>query len=136
MGGAALILLDTHVLVWLAVDPGRLSPRAASAIRRARSSDGLAIADITIWELANLYARGALRARGTVRSEVREIIEGSAVIVKPVTTEIAAIAAEFPRDYPSDPADRLIGATALADGLSLITRDQRMHEYSPLKTVW
>jgi PIN domain nuclease of toxin-antitoxin system len=43
-----VILLDTHVLAWLVGQPKKVSRRAASAIRRARASDGLAISDITL----------------------------------------------------------------------------------------
>jgi PIN domain nuclease of toxin-antitoxin system len=56
--GSAVILLDTHVLAWLVAQPEKLSRRAASAIRRARASDGLAISDITLWELAFLFFGG------------------------------------------------------------------------------
>ena len=50
-----MILLDTHVLVWVAVEPRRLSRAAASAIRQATVTGGLAIASITLWELAFLF---------------------------------------------------------------------------------
>lgn len=131
-----MILLDTHVLVWVVVEPERLSRPAASAIRRARIGDGVAIADITLLELALLFAKGILRTPGTVEAAVREVLIRSGVVVKPITAEIAAIAAEFPDNYPKDPADRLIGATAMAEGLALVTRDERMSNYARLKTIW
>jgi PIN domain nuclease of toxin-antitoxin system len=131
-----VILLDTHVLVWLVGQPEKLSKPAASAIRRARSSDGLSIADITIWELAFLFSRGVLQSRGTVENTVRNLLDRSGVTVKTITPEIAAIATQFPNDYPRDPADRLIGATALAEGLALITRDESIRKSPLLKTIW
>jgi PIN domain nuclease of toxin-antitoxin system len=131
-----VILLDTHVLVWLVGQPEKLSKPAASAIRRARSSDGLSIADITIWELAFLFSRGVLQSRGTVENTVRNLLDRSGVTVKTITPEIAAIATQFPNDYSRDPADRLIGATALAEGLALITRDESIRKSPLLKTIW
>jgi PIN domain nuclease of toxin-antitoxin system len=116
--------------------PERVSRTAASAIRRARVSDGLAIADVTLWELALLFRRGILRFSGTVEAAVRDLVAESAVIVKPITAEIAAIAVDLPPDYPNDPADRLIGATAMAEGLSLVTRDERISQYPRIKTIW
>ena len=124
------------MLAWLVADPERLSRTAASAIRRARLSDGLAIADITAWELACLFARGILRAHNTVENAVQNVLARSGVVVKPITAEIAAIAAQFSDDYPRDPADRLIGATAMAEGLALVTRDERIREFVRLKTIW
>ena len=131
-----MILLDTHVLVWLVSQPERLSRPAASAIRRARASDGISIGDVTVWELASLFARGKLQSHGTVENTVRNLLIRSAVQIKPITPEIAALATQFPNDYPHDPVDRLIGATARAEGLALVTRDEKIRRSPLLKTIW
>ena len=129
-----MILLDTHVLVWAVAESKRLSRAAAAAIRKARTEDGLAIAAITLWELAALIAKGRIQAYGTVEGSVRLLVEG--VTVKPLTTEIAALATQFADDYPRDPADRLIGATARAEGLTLLTQDEKIRRSPLLKTLW
>jgi PIN domain nuclease of toxin-antitoxin system len=131
-----VILLDTHVLVWLMGEPEKLSKAAASAIRKARNSEGLSIADATIWELALLLSRGVLQSGGTVENTVRNLVGRSGVSIKPITPEIAALATQFPNDYPRDPIDRLIGATARAEGLALITRDEAIRKSPLLKTIW
>src|SRR5437762_11039706 len=104
----------------MVADSKRLSRPAAAAIRAAQDLGGLAISAITLWELASLIARGRIQAYGTVDASVKLLIEG--VTVKPITPEIAALATQFDQDYSRDPADRLIGATARADGMPLITR--------------
>jgi PIN domain nuclease of toxin-antitoxin system len=129
-----MILLDTHVLVWAISEPKQLSKRAADAIRRAKQGDGLAISAITLLELATLLVRGRVRAYGSVETSLRVLSEG--VEVRPLTIEIAGLAAQFPADYPSDPADRIIGATAKAEGIALITKDQRLHRAELLETIW
>jgi PIN domain nuclease of toxin-antitoxin system len=129
-----LIVLDTHVLLWAIADSKRLSRTADAAIRRSRQGDGLAISAITLWELASLVARGRIRGYGTIESSLNRLVEG--VTVKPITPEIATLATQFPDDYPHDPADRLIGATARAEGLALITRDESIRKSSLLKTIW
>ncbi len=129
-----MILLDTHVLVWAIADSKRLSRAASREIARSSRHGGLAVSAITLWELALLVTRGNIQAYGTVEASVKLLTEG--VTIKPITVEIAALANQFPDDYPGDPADRLIGATARAEGLTLITRDENIRRSPLIRTVW
>ena len=129
-----MILLDTHVLAWAVEDPRHLSPPAASAIRRARRGGGLAISAMSLWELSWLLSRGRIRSYGAIENTLRMMIEG--VTILPITPEIAALATQFPEDYPSDPSDRLIGATARAEGMTLVTRNERIRRSPLVRTVW
>ena len=129
-----MIVLDTHVLLWAIADSKKLSRAADAAIRRSRQVDGVAISAISLWELASLVTRGRIRSYGTVESSVKQLIEG--VTIKPITPEIATLATQFPDDYPHDPADRLIGATARAEGLALVTRNEGIRKSPLLKTIW
>jgi PIN domain nuclease of toxin-antitoxin system len=86
----------------------------------------VAVSAISLWELASLFEKGRIRACGTVEASTRLVLEG--VAIRPITPEIAALAAQFPADYSCDPADRLIGATARAEGLILITRDEKIRK--------
>ena len=129
-----MILLDTHVLIWAVNDSKELSRAAASEIRRARRHGGVAVSAITVWELAWLFTKGRVRAYGTVEASVELLLED--VAVRPITPEIAALAAQFPEDFSRDPADRLIAGTARAEGLALVTRDENMRRSPLLRTVW
>lgn len=129
-----MILLDTHALVWAVAESRQLSRPALAAVRKARKDGGLAIAAVTLWELAMLLARGRIQTYGTLEASLRMLVEG--VTIRPLTAEIAALATQFPDDYPRDPADRLIGATARAEGLALVTRDEGIRRSPLLKTIW
>ena len=129
-----MILLDTHVLVWLATEPTKLSKLARSAIRRASRAGGIGISAITLWELAWLATHGRLQLTGTVEAYLEEI--SSRVAVLPITTKVAALANQFSTDYSSDPCDRLIGATALAQGMILVTKDAKIRDCKQLQTLW
>lgn len=129
-----MILLDTHALIWLKADPTKLSAAASEAIRAARQGDGIAISAITLWELAWLSAHGRVNFTGTLEAFVEKI--SSQASVRPITAKIAVLANQFPATYSNDPSDRLIGATAMADGLPLVTKDRAIRDYKQIRTIW
>ena len=131
-----MILLDTHAWLWLCLEPRRLSATATRAIRRAVSEGGLAVASISLWEVAMMIARGRVIPQGTAEAWLGALIDRSGVIVKEITPAVAALATHFPGDFPADPADRLIAATARAEGLPLLSRDSRMRTSPVVETIW
>jgi PIN domain nuclease of toxin-antitoxin system len=133
-----VILLDTHVLYWMANDSKRLSRRARETIREARQEQGrhagIAVATITVWELAWLAQNGRIEVSMSVESFVRELL--ARVVLRPVTPEIAALSVRLPDRFPKDPADRLIAATAMVEGVPLVTADARIRQSKVVETVW
>ena len=129
----ATVLLDTHVLHWWTSESFRLSEAAVDAISTA---DELGVASVTWYELAWL----AQRRRIAISAPIRPWLERLArdVLTVPTTPAIATTAATLPPSFPSDPADRIIYATALEQGWMLVTRDERMlsHPQVPPITIW
>lgn len=129
-----MILVDTHVVAWMASAPALLSKNAREAIHHGRAEGGVAISAISLWELAMLMTHGRLEIAGTVEAFVEEI--ATRLIVLPLTPRIAVLASQFPGTYPGDPSDRLIGATALAEGIPLVTKDQKLRDCKLFRTIW
>lgn len=67
---------------------------------------------------------------------MREILDRSKVNVIDISPDIVALAMGFPESYPKDPGDRLIGATARALGITLITQDERILASPLVRSVW
>jgi PIN domain nuclease of toxin-antitoxin system len=125
-----VIVLDTHAWLWLCLEPRRLSRGAAAAIRRAAKGGGLAIASITLWEVAMMVVRGRVIPQGTPEAWLAALVD------KEITPSVAALATHFPDDFPGDPADRLIAATARSEGVALVSRDARILASRVVDTVW
>jgi len=130
-----VILVDTHVVVWLAFDQAQISRKARTAIDDARkNADGLAISDITLWELATLVRKGRIRLEISLESFLQEV--EARFVVLPISGRTCARAVGFPATYPKDPADRIIGANALVEGLSLLTVDHEIRRSRTVQTIW
>jgi PIN domain nuclease of toxin-antitoxin system len=129
-----VILVDTRVVVWLALDQTHLSKNARAAIDDARQNgDGLAISDITLRELATLPSKGRIRLDISLESFLREV---EARFILPISGRACVRALGLPATYPKDPADRIIGATALVEGLPLLTADRGIRRSRALHTIW
>jgi PIN domain nuclease of toxin-antitoxin system len=130
-----VILVDTHVVVWLAFDPDQLSRQARTAINDTRKNgSGLAISDITLLELATLASKGRIHLDISLETFLQEV--ESRFLVLPMSGRVCARATELPKTYPKDPADRIIGATALVEGLHLLTADRQIQRSKAVQTVW
>ena len=130
-----MILLDTHVLLWLSGDSRRISSKATSAIKRARAAgEGLAIAGISLFEAAHVISRGRAELSDSMETFLNEVERR--FVIRPINARIAAAALQFSEPYPKDPMDRLIGATALVEGLVLITADDRIRRAGVVQTLW
>lgn len=131
-----MILLDTHTWFWFGARPWKLSTRATAAIDEALKSGGLAIASVSLVEMAAWMTRGRIVATGSLEAALAELVSNTSVIVKEITPAIATLATHFPPEFVRDPADRVIAATARAEGLRLVTRDRRLRRSRLVETVW
>jgi len=130
-------ICDTHVLLFWAHEPERLSSAARQALELGRSQAELAIADITLWELALLQERGRLQLPAEVAPAfyLKQLLAALRLEVLPITPEITLLSRSALFQH-GDPADRLIGATALQLGAPLITADTRLRALAALDTLW
>ena len=123
------------MVVWLAFDQDQISIKAKTAIDDARkNADGLAISDITLLELATLATKGRIRLDISLESFLQEV--ESRFVVLPISGRACARAMDLPAAYSKDPADRIIGATALVEGLSLLTADRLIRRSRMVQTIW
>lgn len=129
----AAVLLDTHIVHWWSAEPRRVSKAAREALEDA---DEHVVAAISWYELAWL----ARHERIVVNIPIRSWLQGLAAHLRTVTVTpaVADAAVALPASFPGDPADRLIYATAIEHGFSLVTKDRaiRDHDRPRSLTIW
>jgi PIN domain nuclease of toxin-antitoxin system len=129
-----VIALDTHALLWWALDPDKLSDAAARAVAKMERSGGFA-SSISIWELGIKVKRGKIDLPLTVEELAQRIQSGGVVELLPVDTATWLRSLALPWDH-TDPADRVIVAMALIQGVPLLTKDEAIHRFSGVNCLW
>ena len=121
-----MILLDTHVLVWLRLESDRLGPKSRQLIDQYWQTEQVCVSAISFWEIAMLTKKGRLKLSQDIGAWHDEAL-GQGLDEIPVSSQIGIRAGGLD-GLPGDPADRIIVATALG-GYRLITADQRILDW-------
>jgi PIN domain nuclease of toxin-antitoxin system len=130
-----VILVDTHVVIWLALETANISKEARAAIEETRQSgQGLAISDITLLEIAQIEKKHRIKLNASLETFLSEV--EARFVALPMTGRVCVRAMGLPAGYPKDPADRIIGATALVEGIPLVTADDDIRRSKALRTIW
>lgn len=132
-------LLDTHVWLWAVLGHARLGAMAKRVLAGVGDGEPVGLAAISLKEAAWVLARGRLAIKqdpSAWAAWLRDAAAAPGLDVLPLTVEVAIESERFPDDFPSDPADRLIAATARLHDLTLLTADRALRARSELRTLW
>lgn len=126
------LLLDTHVLLWAAGEPTRLSAAARRLLNDADNE--LMFSAASLWEIVIKRTLG----RDDFRAEPRLLRRGlldNGYVELPITSQHAVGIDALPPLH-RDPFDRLLIAQALAEGITLVTSDAQVARYpAPVRKV-
>ncbi len=130
-----MILLDTHVVIWLLTEPERISVAAARAIAEAGARGEMpGVSAASLFELAYAQQRGRLQInvpRAEFLSRLSDWFE-----IRPVTGAIALEATGLDDTFNGDPMDRMIVATALTEDRTLLTADRKILGAAACAVLW
>ncbi|TVQ74331.1 MAG: type II toxin-antitoxin system VapC family toxin [Balneolaceae bacterium] len=128
-----MLVLDTHSLLWHASESENLSEAAREAMA---SADELAVSAISAWEIGMLISKGCLSLSYDVSVWID--LAGSPPKIRwiDIGPELAVLSTRLPGTFHGDPADRLITATTISLGASLVTADDRIRNYRHVRTIW
>jgi len=132
-----VILVDTHALVWWVSDPKRIPTKARRVLDAAvKARESVAVSSISIWEIAMLVARKRLEFTIDAESWITAVEALPFFTFIPLDNRIAVRSVELDGFPNRDPADRIIVATALGLGATVVTADSRLRGYKALATIW
>jgi len=126
------LLLDTHTALWWVNEYEKLSVTAKAALRDDVHS--LHISIVSAWEIAIKISLGKLpRLNGGICAFLARL-ENMPVTLHSVTARHVAMVEALPFIH-RDPFDRLLVATAKADGMTILTADENIRKYD-VSSVW
>ena len=125
-----MYLLDTHTLIWAITDDDKLSDKAKGIILSKRD---VFVSAASLWEIAIKKSIRKLEMDMTI-GEIANAIRQIDIRILNIEPNHLDLIEELP-DIHRDPFDRLLVAQAQADGLTLITKDKNIIQYS-VATLW
>lgn len=120
------ILVDTHVVLWLAVDPDRLAADAAATIRDAQHD--LLFSAASAWEIAIKHAAGKLELPAPPEQFLPQLQRRLRLVPVPIDVPHAVRAAALPPHH-RDPFDRVLVAQAQLLSVPIMTADAKITSY-------
>lgn len=126
-----MMLIDTHIIIWMMGNQAKLSPVAQRAIT---ATEVLGYSAISLWELAMLHQKGRVGANKSIEEWIGDFSKKLEYRLFPITPDVAIRSGKLAMH--GDPADRIIVATALELNVPLITADTRIHTINALSVVW
>lgn len=127
------ILLDTHIWLWRLLEPHRIPQHVGDVLDLAENQ--LLLSPISVWETLVLARKGKLRLEPDPVRWVRRALQESRLEMVPLTHQIAITSEELTDLSSTDPADRLLAATAVVEDISMATADEVLCAFGGLQTL-
>ena len=126
------LLVDTHILLWAADHPNRLSRAARSLL--ADVGNDLYFSPLSVWEVSIKGVLGRKDFEYEPRTLYRQLVDNGYIELS-VTSEHAIAVRNLPLIH-KDPIDRLLIAQATVEGFTLLTADSKVAQYpGPIRKV-
>lgn len=126
-----MIVLDSHIWIWMHLSPGRLSLPAQEAVRNEAA---LGISVLSIWEVMVALQRGRIQSPYSPETTIDLWLRATPLVKLPVTEEVVRTGQRMVFNH-GDPIDKFIASTAHCESCALITSDAHLLSLDWLKTI-
>ena len=131
-----MIVLDTHAWIWWVTGSAALPGKVTTQLEQAMRERAIRVSSISVWEVAQLVARGRLELTMDVADWVEKSESLPFLEFVPLDNRIAIRSTRLPGTLHTDFADRIIVATAQTLGATLVTKDEKLRRYRHVETLW
>ena len=131
-----MILLDTHTWLWWLHDPTQISLPAQNVIEEAEKKNEILISSISVWEIAVKHSLNKLELPFPINEWFELAQQQPGMTIEPLSPLDAIHSANLPGEFHKDPADRILVAIARRYDIPIISRDNKIQNYSHVKTIW
>jgi PIN domain nuclease of toxin-antitoxin system len=131
-----MVTVDTHIIIWEALVPEKLSRRAKSEFEKANASDGIIFCDISLWEISMLMAKKRIEIDVSFLEFIDLLRKTRNYIFQSISPEIAELSTNLSLEINTDPADRIIAAASIFTNTALITADKNLRKSKLINTIW
>ena len=131
LGSADVLLLDTHVWVWIL--NGDLRARRSPALRiveDAAANGSVRLSWVSIWEVSMLESRGRIVFPVPLREWIQKALDAPGISLAALEPDILIESTRLPGEFHSDPMDHILVATARRYNARLVTSDPRILRYA------
>ena len=128
-----MLLLDTHVVLWLVDTQDRIPEKALAGIEDRRNS--LYVSAVSAWEIGMLSAHSRIGLPYPPSDFYARVLDEWNITELAIDGHIAFRAVALPAIH-NDPFDRILIATAELNNLRIVTKDTIIPTYPGVRTLW
>ncbi|MCD6269826.1 MAG: type II toxin-antitoxin system VapC family toxin [Deltaproteobacteria bacterium] len=129
-------LLDTHTWIWWNMNPQKLSKKVKEIIGKSDLYDEMLLSAISPWEFSKLLEKKRIGISCNPEDWINVALDMPKLRIIPLSPILSYRSTVLPQPFHNDPADQIIVATARAENATLLTKNEKIHAYENVKSLW
>ena len=129
-------LLDTHTWIWWNMNPQKLSKKVKEIIGKSDLYDEMLLSAISPWEFSKLLEKKRIGISCNPEDWINVALDMPKLRIISLSPILSYRSTVLPQPFHNDPADQIIVATARAENATLLTKDEKIHAYENVKSLW
>lgn len=131
-----IYLLDTHTWIWWNMNPQKLSKKVKEIIGKSDLYDEMLLSAISPWEFSKLLEKKRIGISCNPEDWINVALDMPKLRIIPLSPILSYRSTILPQPFHNDPADQIIVATARAENATLLTKNEKIHAYENVKSLW